>query len=157
MEDKKYLLVTAKFRMTADDVEDLAETHLISNIQSAVEHGVSEVEFSSEYYGDGEEEVWTSFLENDVKLEINKISVRICSGPDCEHCGMPYDDFGIEIFDGGTTWCYDCFTSNEPDFFTQKEYDNLMEEVDKEKEEFYTHKLNEIKKRKKNKKLNNKK
>lgn len=120
-------IVTAKFKMSGFLPDKVTEEHIKSNIEDQLRKAVSEVALSSEYYDEESEpdEEWAVYLEDEVKIEMNEMAVRICNHPFCEHCGERYTDFGVEIFDGGTSWCLDCYLSGS-------NRENLSEEDIKE-------------------------
>ena len=143
--DDRTFLITAKFKLRGSDLDDIDIEHVTSNVQNAIENSVREVEFSSEYYGDDEDEVWSAFLEGNATVNVKEMKVNICERPDCEHCGLGHEDFGIQIFDGGTHWCLNCFLSNDDNAFSKEEIKLMEKEVKKLKKEHYTKKLKELK------------
>lgn len=143
--DDRMFLITAKFKLRGSDLDDITIEHVKSNVQNAIQNAVGEIEFSSEYYNSEDDEVWSAFLDGNVIIETKEMKVDICARPDCEHCGLAHEDFGIQIFDGGTHWCLDCFLSGEPDAFSKEEIKEMEKEVKKITKEYYTKKLKELK------------
>ena len=45
--------------------------------------------------------------------EINGHEISYIELPFCEHCGEGHEPFGVEIDDGGTGWCLDCYMCSE--------------------------------------------
>lgn len=130
-------IVTAKFKISGFLPDMVTEEHIIHNLKAAIQDAVNEIPLSSEYYQNYEEdEEWAVYLEDNIKIEMEQMSVRICSDPFCEHCGERYTDFGVEIFYDGTSWCLDCYLSG-----SNREY--LSEEDIKEIQK----KLKELKKK----------
>jgi hypothetical protein len=42
--------------------------------------------------------------------EINGDKIEYVELPFCEHCGDGHEPFGVQIFDGNTHWCLDCYS-----------------------------------------------
>lgn len=119
-------IVTAKFKISGFLPDMVTEEHINHNLKAVIQDAVNEIPLSSEYYQNYEEdEEWAVYLEDNIKIEMEQMKVRICSHPFCEHCGERYTDFGVEIFDGSTSWCLDCYLSGS-------DRENLSEEDIKE-------------------------
>jgi len=132
MADKnRTYIVTAKFKMSGFLPDRVSEEHIKSNIQSAIQDAVSEIALSSEYYDDEDDEEWGIYLEDNAKIDLETMRIRICELPFCEHCGEGYTDFGIEIFDGVTSWCLDCYLSDGGDRLSKEDIEEIRAEFKK--------------------------
>jgi len=143
--DDRTFLITAKFKLRGNDLDDIEIEHVKSNTQNAIQNAVGEIEFSSEYYNSDDDEVWAAFLDGEVILDVKEMKIDICAHPDCEHCGLGHEDFGIQIFNGATHYCLDCTLAGEPDAFSKEEIKEMEKEVKRLKKEYYTKKLKELK------------
>ena len=123
-------IVTVNFKVSGYLPDMVTKEHIEGNISSGIQDVVSEIALSSEYYDMQEDIEWGVYLEGDVKIKSTEFSVNICNDPFCEHCGERHTDFGIEISDDGTSWCMDCFLSENDDVFSKEE---LKEIYKKEK------------------------
>lgn len=126
---EKTYIITTKFKVSGILPSFIKTEHIEANIQSAIEDAVGEIALSSEYYDMEDDIEWAVYLKGNVNmLDTKEIAVHICEEPFCEHCGERYQDFGIEIFDGGTSWCMGCFLSNDSGTFSEKEIDEIYKE-----------------------------
>lgn len=118
-------VINSKFKISGFLPDRVSEEHIKSNIRYQIRDAVSEIALSSEYYENEDDEEWGMYLESDIELEMDQVVVRIGKHPFCEHCGEGYADFGIEIFDGATSWCLDCYSSNTNSFLTKEEINEI--------------------------------
>ena len=141
----KTFIVTVKFKVNGILPSIVTKKHIESNIQSEIEEAVGEVALSSEYYDMQEDIEWAVFLEGDVKVESEEISIDICEEPFCEHCGERHTDFGVQVSDGGTSWCLDCFLSgSHSDVFSEDELNELRKKEKTLAKKYYMKKLMEL-------------
>jgi len=117
--------------------------HVKANIQSAIDEAVGEIELCGEYYGDFDE-VWSLFLDGNAIVNAGEYSVTYCSQPFCEHCGEKHQDFGAEIHVNSTSWCLDCYESNNEKYFSEEDINKMYEEEKKLTKEYYIKKLKEM-------------
>lgn len=144
-DDKKIsYVVTAKFKVSGILPSFIDKKHIEGNIRSEIEEAVGEIALSSEYYDMDEDIEWGLYLEGDVNIDSDEFSIDICEEPFCEHCGERHTDFGIEVSDGGTSWCIDCFLSGNDEFFSKEELDELYKREKKERREYLLKKLHEL-------------
>lgn len=142
---KREFSVTAKFKISGNDIPDfISEEHIISNLKSSIGNAVGEIELSSEWYDDSEDDsVWSLFLYDDINIELNEYSVNYSSEPFCEHCGERWTDFAAEINYGGTSWCLNCFETEG--ILTEEEIKEISKEQKRLKKEFYQQRLDSLK------------
>lgn len=144
-EDKnRTYIVTAKFRISGFLPDKVTEGHIKSNIQSQMRDAVSEIDLSSEYYDGEDDEEWGIYLDSDIELEMEQIVVRIGIHPFCEHCGENHEDFGIEISDGTTSWCLDCYLSYTNNFLTKEDIKEIRSKFKELKKKHLLRELEEL-------------
>lgn len=80
-----------------------------------------------------------------VKVEIKEFSYKIVALPFCEHCGEHHEEFGLEFFDGGTSWCLDCLNANEQ--LSDEEYNHYRREENEAYIKYLEKKLKKLKKK----------
>jgi len=136
------LLITVNFDVTGD-IEEVGIKDITDRLKEIIQEAIGEIEFG--------EENWKTVFGGPLTIESKQMSVRYCESPFCEHCGERYDDFGIEISDGNTSWCLDCFLAND-DAFTEKEIEEMEKKLIQLKKEYYKNKLEELEPKKKRKK-----
>ena len=142
---EKTYIITTKFKVSGILPSFITTEHIESNIESAIEEAIGETALSSEYYDMDEDIEWAVYLKGNVKvIESKEMAVSICEEPFCEHCGERHQDFGIEVFDGGTSWCMSCFLCNDDDVFTEKELDEIYKEEKKLKRQYLLKQLKEL-------------
>lgn len=145
-DENKMFIVTAKFKMSGILPGYVEKKHIEGNIQSAIEEAVGDIALSSEYYDMNDDIEWEIYLEGDVKVRSKEFSVVIREEPFCEHCGERHTDFGIEVYDDGTSWCMGCFLSGSDadDVFTKEELKELYKREKLERRSYLLKKLHEL-------------
>jgi len=145
-DENKTFIVTGKFKMSGILPGFVEKKHIEGNIQSAIEEAVAGIALSSEYYDMDDDIEWEVYLDGDVKVKSKEFIVEIREDPFCEHCGERHTDFGIEVYDDGTSWCIDCFLSGSDaeDVFSKEELKELYKRVKNERRGYLLKKLHEL-------------
>lgn len=139
----KTFVLTVKFRMSGALPDMVTKEHICSNVYDAIQGAVGEVELSGEYYGDIDDE-WEIYLNGEIWIDAEEISVWVGSSPFCEYCGERHSDIGAEISNGGTSWCLDCYTSNPDHRLSDEDIKVIREKIKELKKDYYKKKIKEI-------------
>ncbi len=134
---QKTFEVVAKFRITGEIPDIVTVAHIQSKIQEKISRfGVN---LHGEYYGDYDEEWEMHGCSEEPFVEVCGFDVEYVPRPFCEQCGMGYKDFGVQIGDGKTYWCLDCWVADHSMEFSDQQ--NILNEERNQAKAFYRKKL----------------
>lgn len=133
--------VTVNFQIKGYLPYMIEEEHIKGKIEDLLHDTIA---LHGEYYGDYDEE-WEMYPSGKINVELSEFSITYTEQPFCEHCGERHSDYGVEIHDGGTSWCLNCWLSGNE--MTDEEIEEIQEKEREGKKEYYQKQLDTLNKK----------